>query len=234
MAAVFAGGENLLAKGAVPALKTPSHPVVVPKDSGVAPDDDGEKGGDTRPLVAIDTEHIVNRTGNMKADFSALVDHLKDDLATTGLYRVMDMEDACKAIRRDEMVGGVIGDGEDGGTGTRGPAFFVGMTITTFGLTSAASQNALTGAVSGLEQAKVALTLRVVDARTGEIVVSKAIDGSAQGSAAAASNLREQVLQAVSKTAAQKIVYEMVRLTPFRVLDVRSRRQSPLTGNGPV
>ena len=186
-----------------------------------AADDDEEKGEDTRPFVSIDKEHIVNKTDNPTANFSSLIDRLNNDLVETGLYRVMDMEDALRVIQRDEKMS-VVGDGKGGGTNIETPAFFVGMTITTFGRTSAASQNPLTGAVAGTELAKVELILKVVDGRTGETVKSKNIDGSAGGTATAASNLREQVLQKACQTAVQKIVYELVKLTPFGVLDVEN------------
>ena len=166
--------------------------------------EDEDKGEDTRPIVCIDKEHIVNRSGNAAADFSVLIDHLKSGLVGTGLYCMMDMDEATKALQRDQRMS-VLG---------------VGMTITTFGGTRSASQNALTGAVAAHEQAKVGLTLNVVDLRTGRTVVSTVIDGVATGTATTDANVRERILQAAQQTVAQKIVYEMVKLTPFRVLDV--------------
>lgn len=185
--------------------------------------DDDEKGEDTRPYVSINQEDIVNKTDNRSANFSALVDRLNNDLVETGLYRVMSMDDAMKAVKKADQMS-VIGD-DDGGGGTKitTPGFFIGMTITTYGLTSAGGQDALTGAVSGTEMAKIELILKVVDARTGETIKSKNIDGSAAGQVTgAASNLREQVLQAATKKACEKIVYELVKLTPFGVLDVEN------------
>ena len=186
-----------------------------------ADNDDEDKGEDTRPFVSIDKEHIVNKTGISTANFSTLIDRLNNDLVESGLYRVMDMEDALKAIQRDEKMS-VLGDGEAAGTNIKTPAFFVGMTITSFGWARAASQNALTGAVAAHEQAKVELILKIVDGRTAETIKSKNIDGSASGAATTAANVKEQVLQAACKTAVQKIVYELIKLTPFGVLDVEN------------
>lgn len=184
--------------------------------------DDDEKGEDTRPYVSINQEDIVNKTDRPTANFSALIDRLNNELVNTGLYRVMNMEDAVKAIKKDEQMS-VIGDEGGGKTKITSPAFFIGMTITTYGLTSAGTRNALTGSVTGTEVAKIELILKVVDGRTGETIKSKNIDGSAVGQVTdAASNLREQVLQAASKKACEKIVYELVKLTPFSILDVEN------------
>ena len=179
---------------------------------------DDEKVEDTRPYVSINNEDIVNKTDNKAANFSTLIDRLNNDLVETGLYRVMSMEDAVKAWKKDDQMG-VIAD-KKGELKIVTPAFFIGMTITTYGLTSAVSQDALLGTVTGIEQAKIELILKVVDARTGETIKSKNIDGLAMGQASTTSNLREQVLQAASKKVVEKIVYELIKLTPFGVLDV--------------
>ena len=185
-------------------------------------DDDDEKGEDTRPYVSINQEDIVNKTDKRTANFSSLIDRLNNDLVETGLYRVMSMEDAIK-VQKKEDVFSIIADDGGGKTKVKTPAFFVGMTITTYGLTSTAGQNALSGSVTRTEIGKVELILRVVDARTSETVKSKNIDGSAMGQVTdAASNLREQVLQSATKKACEKIVYELVKLTPFGVLDVEN------------
>jgi len=184
--------------------------------------DDDEKGEDTRPYVSINQEDVVNKTDNKTANFSALIDRLNNDLVETGLYRVMSMDDAMKAVKKADQMS-VIADDGGGGTKIATPGFFVGMTITTYGLTAAGSQNALTGAVTGTEVAKIELILKVVDARSGETIKSKNIDGSAVGQVTgAASNLREQVLQSATKKACEKIVYELIKLTPFGVLDVEN------------
>ena len=184
--------------------------------------EDDEKGEDTRPYVSINQEDIVNKTPNKTANFSALVDRLNNDLVETGLYRVMSMEDAMKAVKKADQMS-VIADDGGGRTKIATPGFFVGMTITTYGVTDAASQNALTGAATGTRVAKIELILKVVDARTAETIKSKNIDGSAVGQVTGAkSNLKEQVLQAAMKKACEKIVYELIKLTPFGVLDVEN------------
>lgn len=182
--------------------------------------DDDEEGEDTRPFVSINQEDVVNKTDNKKANFSALVDRLNNELVNTGLYRVMNMEDAMKAVKKADQMS-VIGDDGGGGTKITTPGFFVGMTITTYGLTTSGSKNPLTGSLTGTVSAKIELILKVVDARTAETIKSKNIDGSSLGQVTdAASNLREQVLQSATKKACEKIVYELIKLTPFGVLDV--------------
>ena len=79
------------------------------------------------------------------------------------------------------------------------------------------------GSSSGTVTAKVELILKIIDARTAETVKSKNIDGSAVGQVTdAASYLSEQVHQAATKKACEKIVYELVKLTPFGVLDIEN------------
>ena len=122
--------------------------------------DDDEKGEDTRPIVSIDQKDIVNKTDNRSANFSSLIDRLNNDLVETGLYRVMNMEDAVKAFTKADQMS-VIADDGGGGTKITTPGFFIGMTITTYGLTSAGGQNALTGSIQGTEVAKIELILKV-------------------------------------------------------------------------
>lgn len=185
-------------------------------------EDEDEPGEDTRPYVSINQEDIVNKTDNKKANFSALVDRLNNDLVNTGLYRVMSMEDAMKAIKKADQMS-VISDDGGGGTKITTPGFFIGMTITTYGQTVAQGQDALTSSRTSIVSAKIELILKVVDARTAETVKSKNIDGSAVGTVTdAKSNLHEQVLQSATKKACEKIVYELIKLTPFGVLDVEN------------
>jgi len=133
-----------------------------------------------------------------------------------------DTSKKVKAVKKADQMS-VVGDDGGGGTKITTPAFFVGMTITTYGVTTARSQNALTNVKTGTEVAKVELILKVVDARSAETIKSKNIDASAFGQlTGAAGNLREQVLQSAAKKACEKIVYELIKLTPFGILDVEN------------
>ena len=189
---------------------------------GPAWSEDDEKGEDARPYVSINQEDIVNKTGNVTPNFSALIDRLNHELVETGLYRVMDMDDAMKVQRKAEQMS-VIADDGGGETKVATPGFFLGLTITTYGLTTTAGQNPLTGSVTSSEIGKIELILKIVDARTGETVKSKNVDGASVGQVTDAnSNLHEQVLQSAAKKVCEKIVYELIKLTPFGVLDVEN------------
>jgi len=180
--------------------------------------DDDEKGEDTRPFVSINQEDIVNKTGILNANFSTLIDRLNHELVSSGLYRVMEMDDMVKAIKKTDMMKVAADDNPESKIST--PGFFIGMTITTFGFSRAGSQNPLTGVSSASEEARVELILKIVDARTAETIKSANIDGKAVGMATTSSNLKEQVLQTACKTVCGKIVFEMIKLTSFGVLDV--------------
>ena len=185
--------------------------------SVVAKDD--ESNEDTRPYVSINQEDIVNKTDKPNVNFGTLIDRLNHELVETGVYRVMSMEDALKVQRNQERMSVVADDG-GGKTKVTTPGFFVGMTITTYGLTTMGGQNPLTGSVTQSEIGKIELLLKVVDARTGETIKSKNIDGFATGQVTDAnSNMHEQTLQAACKKVCEKIVYELIKLTSFSVLD---------------
>ena len=105
--------------------------------------DDDEKGEDTRPYVSIDKREIINKTDNKADNFRTLIDRLNHELVETGLYRVMNTEDMVRALtKKDEF--SVAADDGGGKTKITTPAFFVCMTITTYGLTTMGGQNLLT------------------------------------------------------------------------------------------
>ena len=184
-----------------------------------ADDEDEEQGKDTRPYVSINQEDIINKTDNPGANFKGLIDRLNNELVECGLYRVMNMEDLFKAVKKNDVMK-VAAD--DGGKESKieTPGFFIGMTIMKYGLNAGAEVNRLSGTATALEEAKVELILKVVNAQTGETVKSKNLESGAKGSTTMSGNLREQVLQVASKSVCKKIVQELVKLTPFAVLDV--------------
>ena len=184
--------------------------------------DDDEKGEDTRPYVSIDKREIINKTDNKAAHFRTLIDRLNHELVETGLYRVMNTEDMVRAL---DKKGEFSIAADDGGAkmNISTPAFFICMTITTYGLTTMGSQNALTSSITQSQISKIELILKIVDARTGETIKSKNIDGTAEGQVTdASSNMSEQTLQKACKEVCEKIVYELIKLTPFSVLDVEN------------
>lgn len=184
--------------------------------------EDDEKGEDTRPYVSIDKRQIINKTDNKTANFSTLIDRLNHELVETGLYRVMNTEDMVRALnKKDEF--SVAADDGGGKMNISTPGFFVCMTITTYGLTTMGGQNPLTGSVTQAQISRIELILKIVDARTGETIKSKNIDGTAEGQVTNAnSNMSEQTLQKACKEVCEKIVYELIKLTPFSVLDVEN------------
>lgn len=181
-------------------------------------DDDEEKAGpDPRPFVSIDTEHIENKTDKTTANFQSLIDRLNNALTETGLWRVMDMKDMMDAIKKNDKLALAANAKKLDDFET--PGWMVKMAITTYGLTTAKSQNALSGVVTSIEQGKVELILRVVDQK-GETLKSKNISAVSAGTATVSSNLREQVLQDASRKACNLIVAALIEMTPFYIIDV--------------
>lgn len=183
-----------------------------------ADDDEEEKAGpDPRPFVSIDAEHIENKTDQPNANFSSLIDRLNNALTETGLWRVMDMKDMADAIKKNDQMALAANAKKLDDFET--PGWMIKLAITTYGVASAQSQNALMGNVTSHEQGKVELILRVVDQK-GETLKSKNISGQSYGNAAAAANLKEQVLQDANKKACNLIVAALIEMTPFYISDI--------------
>ncbi|MGN0854023.1 MAG: hypothetical protein ACI4R9_00720 [Kiritimatiellia bacterium] len=180
-------------------------------------DEDEAPGPDPRPFVSIDAEHIENKTDDKRANFSSLIDRLNNALTETGLWRVMDMKDMADALKKNDQLALAANAKKIDDFET--PAWMLKLAITTYGVASATSQNALTGNTTRHEQGKVELVLRVVDQK-GETLKSKNISGQSYGNAAAAANLKEQVLQDASKKACNLIVAALIEMTPFYISDV--------------
>jgi len=187
----------------------------------VAADDDEDKAGpDTRPLVYIDGKAIENKTDNPKANFKGLIDRLNNGLSECGMYRVMNSTDLSTGTADDDIFK-VVSD--DGGKESKveTPAMKIYMTVMQYGFAKASGTD-MYGKTSSAQQAKIELILKVVDMRTKETLKSKNISRSASGTATATSNLGEQVLQEANKKVVNDIIDELVKLTPFNVLDVEN------------
>ena len=183
-----------------------------------ADDGDEEKAGpDPRPFVSIDAEHIENKTDNKTANFSSLIDRLNNALTETGLWRVMDMKDLADAIKKNDKMALAANAKKLDDFET--PGWMLKLAITTYGVASAQSTDALMGGTTRHEQSKVELILRVVDQK-GETLKSKNISGQSYGNAAAAANLKEQVLQDANKKACDMIVAALIEMTPFYINDI--------------
>ena len=180
-------------------------------------DEDEQAGPDPRPFVSIDAEHIENKTDNKSANFSSLIDRLNNALTETGLWRVMDMKDMADAIKKNDQMALAANAKKIDDFET--PGWMLKLAVTTYGVASAASQNALMGGTTKHEQGKVELILRVVDQK-GETLKSKNISGQSYGNATAAANLKEQVLQDANKKACNLIVAALIEMTPFYISDI--------------
>ena len=180
-------------------------------------DEDETPGPDPRPFVSIDAEHIENKTDNKSANFSSLIDRLNNALTETGLWRVMDMKDMADAIKKNDQLALAANAKKIDDFET--PGWTIKLAITTYGVASAASQNALMGGTTKHEQGKVELILRVVDQK-GEALKSKNISGQSYGNATADANLKEQVLQDANKKACNLIVAALIEMTPFYIADI--------------
>lgn len=180
-------------------------------------DEDEAPGPDPRPFVSIDAEHIENKTDNTKANFSSLIDRLNNALTETGLWRVMDMKDLADAIKKNDALAVAANAKKLDDFET--PGWMIKLAITTYGVAAAQSTNPLDGGTQRHEQAKVELILRVVDQK-GETLKSKNISGQSYGNAAAAANLKEQVLQDANKKACNLIVAALIEMTPFYINDI--------------
>ncbi len=180
-------------------------------------DEDVQAGPDPRPFVSIDVAHIENKTDNSKANFKSLIDRLNNALTETGLWRVMDMKDMVDAIKKNDALALAANAKKIDDFET--PGWMIKMSITMYGVASAKSQNALSGAVTSVEQGKVELILRVVDQK-GETLKSKNIAAVSAGTATTAANLKEQVLQDANKKACNMIVAALIEMTPFYIADI--------------
>ena len=180
-------------------------------------EDDEREGPDPRPFVSIDAAHIENKTDNKAANFSSLIDRLNNALTETGLWRVMDMKDMADAIKKNDQLALAANAKKVDDFET--PGWMLKLAITTYGVASTASRNALTGGTTKHEQGKVELILRVVDQK-GETLKSKNISGQSYGNATAAANLKEQVLQDANKKACNLIVAALIEMTPFYIADI--------------
>lgn len=183
-------------------------------------EEDSENGPDTRPFVYLDEESIENNSDNAKANFGGLINRLNHEVTACGLHRVITSKDVGRGLKDDQLFKSIAtkfnGDRE-----LQQPALRIILTIMKYGFVNASGAD-LYGKASAVRQAKIELILRVVDIKTSETLKSKNVERSATGTATAESNLQEQVLQEANKAVVADIVAELVKLTPFSVLDVEN------------
>ena len=183
-----------------------------------------EDGPDMRPVVSIDVQNIKNKTDQPRANFQALIDRLNHELVQTSIYQVMNMEDVEETLKKDDAFTVIVGD-DSQSTFTR-PVFYIRMVVTQYGVSSENIHDNYTESTTRKEVANVELILTLVDARTAVTISSTNIQSRRDATITAhygmrkAGNYAEQALQAACKVACEKIVRELVKYTPFYVLDV--------------
>ena len=183
---------------------------------------------DMRPRVCIEDKKIVNKTDDPKANFSGLIDRLNHELVQCGMYRVMRMADF-EATLVDNEKFAVAAD--DGGkkTNIKTPGFFIRMTVMQYGFSKEKRTDLLYGNKSLNSVATVELILTLVDMNTAETVASRNIKRTAIANVNASvgeskfGNYSEQSLQSVNQYVCQDIIKELVKYTPFYVMDVNGQ-----------
>ena len=182
-------------------------------------------GPDMRPIVCIEKDKILNKTDNRRANFSALIDRLNHELVQCGIYRVIDMQNMADVYKDNEKFNVVADDGGNK-TNIKSAGYFIRMNVSQYGISKEKSTGVLYKQAKLTEVAKVELILTVVDMRTAETVKSANIHAAVEASVTAApgsyktGNYQEQALQEACKAACQDILKELLRLTPFYVMDV--------------
>lgn len=190
-----------------------------------AEDEEEADGPDMRPMAYIDAKSIQNKTDDSKANFSGLCDRLNNALVETGVYRVLSEEDIARITDANGLFKVVSDDAKD--TAVKQPGYRLAMTVMTYGDTKGVGHNMMNGDGKLVREAKIELILKVVNMRSGETEKSKNLESMAKGELNAAgqtekseSNLKEQLLQAATKDVCNKIVKELIMLTPFGVMTV--------------
>lgn len=179
--------------------------------------EEAEDGPDMRSMVFIDAKAIENKSDNPEANFKGLIDRLNNGLTECGIYRVINSSDLSAGAADDDMFKVVADDGGNESK-VQTPAMKIYMTVMQYGFAKAMNQD-MYGNASATYQAKIELILKIVDMRTKETLKSKNISRTATGTATTQANLVEQVLQEVNKIVVNDIIDELIKITPFSVLD---------------
>jgi len=187
-----------------------------------------EKEADPRPIVVIDARNFKNKTDQPRANFRAMADRIAHEFVQTGVYRVMNIEDAEEALKKSEVFK-VISDEDGKDVAIPRPAFSVKLVVVQYGVSQARTRDPLRGGALHQEAATVEVILSVVDLTTGETKISKNLPPLTGEVAAGArmgqvkrGNYREQALQAACRALALRTVREVVTFTPFNVVDVEN------------
>ena len=184
-----------------------------------------EDGKDMRPIVCIDYRNFHNKTDNPRANFKAFMDRIAHEFVSTGVYRVLNMEDAGKALEEGEKFNVI--QGKEGESATPpSPAFLIKLVVTQYGIDKVRSRNPMTGTVKAADMASVEVILTVTDMRDGTTYLSKNLPrqtvskdtasglGTVQGG-----NYGEQALQEACRLVANLTVQEVILCTPFYIME---------------
>ena len=181
---------------------------------------------DMRPIVCLDVKNFVNKTGNKRANFSALIDRVNHELVQTGLYRVLNMEDAGEIMQKDDVFK-VISDEGGNKVSIPVPGRLIRFTVVQYGVHKSSAVDPVYRAKTDLDAATVEVILSVVDMRTGETIISKNLPPatasiprrSAMGTRQQG-NYMEQALQTACREVALETVQALIINTEFFLLDV--------------
>jgi hypothetical protein len=154
-----------------------------------------------------------------------MVDRLNHELVQCGLFRVIEMQNLADALKDNEKFAAVADDGGKS-TAIKTPGFFIRMNVLRYGISSERQVDRLYNRSELAEVATVELILMVVDMRSAQTLKSVNIKRqaiakvSASGISRKVGNYREQALQEACQYVCQDIVKELIKLTPFYVMDV--------------
>ena len=183
---------------------------------------------DMRPRVCIDTKKVVNKTDDPRANFQGLIDRLNHELVQCGMYRVIRMADFESTLVDNEKFAVAADDGGQK-TNIKTPGYFIRLTVMKYGHSHEKRRDVLYGSETLNQVATVELILTLVDMRTAETITSRNIKRTAIANVNAGigerkvGNYDEQSMQSATKYVCLDIINELVKYTPFNVMDVNGQ-----------
>ena len=184
---------------------------------------------DRRPVIEIDAKNFVNKTENPRANFKAFSARIAHEFVQTGVYRVLNVEDAAEALKKNEVYQ-VVSDETKQKVSIPVPVLAVRLSVVRYGFSRSGSTDMVTLTRTSQDLATVEVILTVVDRTTGETLISKnlppmsarVVNTAGPGQHRGAGNYREQALQEACRLVAHATVREVVSCTPFSIIDIEN------------